>query len=169
MLVSQHSISAAAGPALDNAQSVVGENVAALLTRSAKANAALMRGDAESYRSLVALTDDFTLMSPFGGTPTHGSDMTSERWDAMARFFKRGTFSQEVVQCYGSADMIVLAIIERTHVEVGGLPAQDWALRVTLVYRRDGTEWRLAHRHADPLVAGVSLQQAAALARGDAS
>ena len=168
--MSQHSILAAAGgPALDNEQSVAGKNVAALLTRSAEGNAALMRGDVESYRSLVTLADDFILMSPFGGAPTRGSNMTSDRWDAMARFFKNGTFAQEVVQCYGSADMIVLAIIERTHVEVGGLPAQDWALRVTLVYRRDGADWRLAHRHADPLVAGVTLEQAAALARGAAS
>jgi ketosteroid isomerase-like protein len=61
--------------------------------------------------------------------------------------------------------MVVLAIIERAHVEVGGLPPQDWSLRVTLVYRREGAEWRLAHRHADPLAKGITLQQAAALAR----
>jgi ketosteroid isomerase-like protein len=87
----------------------------------------------------------------------------------MARFFRNGTFAQDVVQSYGSANMIVLAVIERAHVEVGGLPAQDWALRVTLVYRRDGSEWRLAHRHADPLAPGISLEQAAALARGEAA
>ena len=104
-------------------------------------------------------------MSPFGGAPTHGADMTGERWEAMGRFFRNGTLEQEVVQSYASADMIVLAIIERARVEVGGLPAQEWPLRVTLVYRREGAEWRLAHRHADPLVAGVSLEQAAALAR----
>ena len=130
-------------------------------------NAALMRGDVDRYRALVPLTDDFTLMSPFGGTPTRGADMTSERWEAMGRFFRNGTLEQEVVQAYASADMVVLAIIERAHVEVGGLPAQDWPLRVTLVYRREGPEWRLAHRHADPLVAGISLEQAAALARGE--
>src|SRR5690606_4817222 len=113
-------------------------------------------------------TDDFTLMSPFGGKPTRASDFTSERMEALGRFFKNGTFEQEVVQAYGSADMVVLAIIERQHVEVGGMPAQDWPLRVTLAYRRDGTEWRLAHRHADPLVKGVSLEQAAALACGQA-
>jgi hypothetical protein len=37
-----------------------------------------------------------------------------------------------------------------------------------LVYRREGTEWHLAHRHADPLVGGISLNYAAALARGEA-
>jgi hypothetical protein len=62
---------------------------------------------------------------------------------------------------------VVLALIERARVEVGRLPSQDWALRVTLVYRRDGTEWRLVHRHADPLVGGISVPQAAALARAD--
>ena len=142
-------------------------HAADLIARSAEANASLMRGDVARYRALVPLTNDFTLMSPFGGAPTHGADMTSDRWQAMERFFRNGTLEQEVVQSYASADMVVLAIIERARVEVGGLPAQDWPLRVTLVYRREGDEWRLAHRHADPLVAGVSLEQAAALARGE--
>lgn len=141
-------------------------HAADLIEQSAEANAALMRGDVARYRALVPLTSDFTLMSPFGGAPTHGSDMTSERWEAMGRFFRNGTLEQEVVQSYASADMVVLAVIERARVEVGGLPAQDWSLRVTLVYRREGTEWRLAHRHADPLVAGISLEQSAALALG---
>ncbi len=83
-------------------------------------------------------------------------------------FFRNGVFERDVVQVYGSPDMVVLALIERQAVEVGGLPAQSWPLRVTLVWRREGSEWRLAHRHADPLVGGVSLGHAAALARGNA-
>src|SRR5687767_10975426 len=145
---------------------VAAEVVAELIRRSAQANAALMRGDIRGYRALIPHADDYTLMSPFGGTPTRGSDMTDERWEASGRFFRNGTFEQEVVQSYHSADMVVLAIIERCHVEAGGLPAQEWLLRVTLVYRREGSEWRLAHRHADPLVKGVTLEQAAVLARG---
>jgi len=141
------------------------EAVAELIRRSEDSNVALMRGDIDRYRALITLTDDFTLMSPFGGTPTRGSEMTADRMEAMGRFFRNGTLEQELVQSYGSADMVVLAIIERAHVEVGGLAAQDWPLRVTLVYRREGAEWRLAHRHADPLVEGISLEQAAALAR----
>jgi ketosteroid isomerase-like protein len=137
-----------------------------LVRRSLQANQALLRGDVATYRALIPITADFTLMSPFGATPTHGVDMTEERWQRMERFFKDGSLEQEVVQTYATADMVVLAVIERAHVAVGGLPAQAWALRVTLVYRREGGEWRLAHRHADPLAHGVTVEQAAALARG---
>ncbi len=141
------------------------QTITELVRRSAEANNALVLGDIDAYRALITLTDDFTLMSPFGGTPTRGADMTGERWEAMGRFFRNGALEQELVQAYGSADMVVLVIIEHGHGEFGGLPVQDWPLRVTLVYRREGSEWRLAHRHADPLVNGISLEQAAALAR----
>jgi ketosteroid isomerase-like protein len=63
--------------------------------------------------------------------------------------------------------LVVLVAIERQHGEVGGLPDQDWSLRVTLVFRRDGSEWRLVHRHADPLVRGISPELLAAIARGE--
>jgi ketosteroid isomerase-like protein len=151
------------------AHGVVHQTVAELVQRSAEGNSALMRGDIRKYYEVIPHTDDFMLMSPFGGEPTRASELTAERIESMGRFFKNGTFEQELVQAYASADMVVLAMIERPHVEVGGLPAQDWALRVTLVYRREGAQWRLAHRHADPLAKGISLEQAAALSRGEAA
>lgn len=136
-----------------------------LAQQSEKANAALLRGDIETYLRLVRLSDDFTLMSPFGGTPSHGA-YTREKWDEIGRFFKNGSLKQELVQAYRSADMIVLVIIEHCHGEIGGLPPQDWSLRVTLVYRRTAEEWQLVHRHADPLANGITLEQSASLARG---
>ena len=57
-------------------------------------------------------------------------------------------------------------MIERQHAAIGGLPDQDWSLRVTQVYRRDGSDWRVVHRHADPLAHAIDLEQAAVLARG---
>jgi ketosteroid isomerase-like protein len=138
--------------------------VARLVRLSEESNAALMRGDIGRYQDLVSLSEDFTLMSPFGGRPSRGSDYTDERMAAMGRFFRNGDLKMRLVGAYASADLVVLALVERANVEVGGLPAQDWSLRVTLVYARDGADWRLAHRHADPLVAGVSLEEAAELA-----
>jgi ketosteroid isomerase-like protein len=59
-----------------------------------------------------------------------------------------------------------LAVIERQRARINGLPEQDWSLRVTLVYRQRGEGWEMVHRHADPLVRTLTLEQAAAIARG---
>jgi ketosteroid isomerase-like protein len=148
-------------------EAVTDKDVADVTKRSAEANTALVRGDIDGYLALIEHAKDYTLMAPFGGEPTRGFDTSSEHKAATARFFKSGTFHQEVVETYHSGDLVVLVTVERVRGEVGGLPEQDWSLRVTQVFRRDGTGWQLVHRHADPLVKGVSLVQAAALARGD--
>jgi ketosteroid isomerase-like protein len=80
--------------------------------------------------------------------------------------FQGGEADLELVETYASGDMAVLVAIERQHGEVGGMPDQDWSLRVTLVFRHEGSEWRLVHRHADPLVHAISMEHMAALARG---
>lgn len=148
------------------AQPVTDDDIAALLRRVATANAALMNGDIDGYLALTPHARDYTLMAPFGGTPTLGFDTSTEHLAALARFFKAGQTDVELVQAYASGDMVVLVIIERQRAEVGGLPAQDWSLRVTLVWRREGAEWQLLHRHADPIVRSISIERAAALARG---
>jgi ketosteroid isomerase-like protein len=145
---------------------VLQAELADLVETSEVANDALMRGDIAVYNDLIRLAGDFVLMSPFGGTPSRGAEYTPGRIAAMGRFFRNGTLTQELVASWVSPEMVVLATIERTRVEVGGLPAQDWALRVTQVYRREGEGWELIHRHADPLSHGISLEAAAALGRG---
>lgn len=140
--------------------------ISALAQRSATANAALVRGDIDGYLALIDHSQDYVLMAPFGGQPTHGFDTSSEDRAGMSRFFRAGSFSQEVVATYASHDLAVLVTVERVRAEIGGLAEQDWVLRVTQVFRRAEGQWQLAHRHADPLANGISLGQAAALARG---
>ena len=143
------------------------DDVAALEQRSAHANKALVRGDIDRYLALIEHSQYSTLMNPFGGAPTRGFVDSPERRAGMAKFFKSGTLDQEVVAAHASGDLVVLVTIERVRAEVGGLPEQDWSLRVTQVFRRHGAGWQLVHRHADPLVRGITLEQAAALARGE--
>ena len=149
-------------------EQVSGDDLAGLIQRSAEANAALIRGDIGKYFELIPHADDYTLMAPFGGAPTRGVDLSDQRLAELARFFRAGTMSElELVQSYVSSGMVVLVLIERQRAQIADLPEQDWSLRVTLVYRRDESSgWQLVHRHADPLVHGISLQQAAAIARG---
>ena len=145
---------------------VTDEELAELIGRTAEAASALIRGDIRTYVTLIPHAEDYTLMDPFGGEPTRGFDPSSENLEALERFFQGGEAELEVVESYTSGDLVVLVGIERQHCQVGGLPEQDLSLRVTWVFRREGSEWRVVHRHADPLVHGISLEQLAALARG---
>jgi ketosteroid isomerase-like protein len=142
-------------------------DVADLAQRCQDAAAALIRGDVRSYLGLFVHADDYTLIPPFGGAPRHGFDASEDAVEQLSRFFADGEAQVDVVQSYASGDFVVLVLIERQHGKVGGLPDQDWSLRVTMLFRREGDDWRLVHRHADPLVRGIDLHRAAALARGD--
>jgi ketosteroid isomerase-like protein len=147
--------------------SVTDDDVAELVEHTAEAAKAFIRGDMRTYFTLIRHDDDYVLMSPFGGEPKRGVDTSQEGLEALERYFRNGEAELDVVQTYTSGNMVVMVAIERQHGEVGGLPDQDLSLRVTLVFRRDGSEWRQVHRHADALVHAIDLDRLAMLARGD--
>lgn len=148
------------------ASAEVDPEVAEIVERAAAANEHLMRGDIARYREVLQVTDDFTLMDPFGGKPT-GAPASDDHWNRIGRFFREGRDACfELISSYRSDRLVVLVANEHTHVAVGPLPAQQWSLRVTLVFRKDDGSWRLAHRHADPLVHRITLEQAATLTSG---
>jgi len=140
--------------------------VAELIERAKVSEVVFIQGDMRRYLSLITHSDDYTLMAPFGGEPRRGFDASSARLEKLSHFFRGGDGTVEVVETYASEGMAVLAMIARLRGKVGGLPEQDWPLRITQVYRRDAPGWRVVHRHADLLLGGISLEQAAALARG---
>ena len=142
------------------------DTIAELIKGAEEKNAAFMRGDMDLWSRLTRIASDFILMQPFGGPASHGFDTSPKRLAQLAQYFRNGETKLEVTQTCASDELIVLVMIERQRAEVGSLPDQDWSLRVTEVYRKHGSEWQLAHRHADPLVHRITLKQAAALARG---
>jgi ketosteroid isomerase-like protein len=144
------------------------EDLAQLVERTGQAAAAFMAGDMDRFAALMPHTDDYTLMAPYGGAPRRGFDGSHEALAALARCFQSGEARFEIVQTCASGDLAVVVGIERQRGVVGGLPEQDWSLRVTLVFRRSGSGWQLAHRHADPLVHEISHEELAVLARGAA-
>src|SRR4051812_26239613 len=146
--------------------SITDEELAELVHRTEQATSAFMRGDMNRYLALTPHAPGFTLMNPFGGEPTRYEDRSESLLKA-ADYFKAGEAKLDVVQTYASGDLVVLVMIERQHGEVGGLPDQEWPLRVTQTYRRDGSEWQLVYRHADPLVHRISLEQRLCLPAAD--
>ena len=143
-----------------------GSDLDDLVAVMAEAASAFINGDMKVYFDLMKHADDFTLMSPTGGETIHGPDVSDEQMEESARFFKRGECTLEVEQTYASGDLAVLVAIERQHGEVGDYPEQDLSLRLTLVFRRVGSDWRLVHRHADALVHPISIDHLLELARG---
>ena len=141
---------------------------AALVHRVTAAAQALIAGDIAGYLDQITHADDYTLMSPYGGDPVRGFDDSPAIRDGLAQFFRGGEATVEVVETYASGDLAVLVVLERQHGTVGDLPAQDWSLRVTWVFRRTGeSEWEVVHRHADALVHPIDHQRLGELARGE--
>jgi ketosteroid isomerase-like protein len=135
----------------------------------ATAAQAYLDGDLRRYASLAKHDDDFTLMPPYGGDARRGFDGSDEAVEWTARTFRGGTVDVEFVESYASGDLAVLVAVERQQGTVGDLPRQDWSLRVTLVLRHEGEDWRLVHRRADPLTRPIDPELFAAIARGDHS
>ena len=147
----------------------IDDDVRELVERVREATAALMQGDVRRYLALVNEAPDYTLMPPHGGPTRHGVDHSPETLEATEAFFPGGGDGDlDLEQVYASNDLVVLVGVERQHGPIGGLPAQEWPLRVTLVFRREDAEWRLVHRHADALVHTISMEHLSRLALGTA-
>ena len=136
------------------------------VARAEEAASTIMGGDMDRYLELVQHARGYTLLNPLGGGPARFEDRT-ESLKASAGYFRAGETKLEQVQTHAWGDTIVLVMIERQHGEVGNMPDQDCSLRVTHVYRREGSDWLLVHRHADPLVRPIELEQMAGLVRGE--
>ena len=132
-----------------------------LLSEALDASKAWMNGDGKPYTELMAHTPEFTIFGPFGGTPPAGwTDNSARMQAATAAQFQGGTSTIELVQAYVAHDIIVLAMIERSTVKFRGQEStRRWDLRTTQVYRREGTQWKIVHRHAEPLIAPRNLEQ----------
>jgi ketosteroid isomerase-like protein len=140
---------------------------AELIDRWSAAARAYMNGDLRTYAALANHAPDYLLMPPYGGDPRRGFDGSADAIAWTARTFRGGQVDVEVFDVYASGDLAVLVAVERQHGTVGEQPSQDWSLRITLVFRREGDDWRLVHRHADPLTRPIDPDLFAAIARGE--
>lgn len=73
------------------------EDPANLVRLSAEAASALIRGDIDTYLTLIRHTSDYTPMAPFGGAPTRGFDTSPDRLAQLRRYFQGGRAELELV------------------------------------------------------------------------
>lgn len=136
-----------------------------ILSLTEAASGAWMRGDWDGgYGALLTQENDATIYGPFGGPAVVGTDSWVSRGSAAVRQFRNGESRLTLVQAHTSGNLLVLVLLEEQTGEIAGSEGQTWSLRVTQVYRREDGDWRVIHRHADPLVQTRTMQETLALA-----
>ena len=120
---------------------------------------AFIRGDPEPVKRLMSRRDDVTLANPLG-PPARGWNQVEEATDRAAAQARDGEVRGfERISEVATADLAYIVEIERTRLKVGGADEiASVSLRVTTIFRREDGEWRLVHRHADPLTAPRPLE-----------
>jgi ketosteroid isomerase-like protein len=97
------------------------------------------------------------------GPPVKGVDAVWQHMDRAASLISAGqdyTFASIAV--VETADLAYEVGIERNMVKIGAATEKvPISLRVTTVFRREGGEWKIVHRHADPITEERSLQSLA--------
>jgi len=111
-------------------------------------------GDPGPAKLLFSRREDVTLANPWGPAVTGWADVSGTLEAAAARF-RNGRLSEfGVLSRLVSDDLACYHEIERGEAMLGGgTEPESFALRVTSVYRREDEQWRIALRHADPILA----------------
>jgi ketosteroid isomerase-like protein len=126
------------------------EFLASVLPQMKDADTALHNGNAAPRKATWSRNDPVTL---FGAVRSNvGWNDIDGSFDAIAaRFSNCTSFEVEVMAAGASGDLGYVAAIEHTTASIAGGPPEPYKLRVTTVFRRENGEWRIVHRHGDPV------------------
>jgi NAD(P)H-dependent FMN reductase/ketosteroid isomerase-like protein len=110
---------------------------------------AYVKGDVEPLRRMLAQADPATFFSP-GGQTLGGAKAVAERYAADARRFGPGSTTELEVLQSASGELGFWTGLQHAEAEIDG-KRSPMTLRVTEVFRVEDGEFRLVHRHADPV------------------
>lgn len=121
--------------------------LAEMLPQQRAAEQALHNGDVEPRLALWSRTDPVTLF---------GAKISASGWADLEPTFRKvaSWFSEsseyqfEVTAAGASGDLAYTVGYEHNRVKLNGEPG-TYTLRVTHIYRREGGQWRIVHRHGD--------------------
>jgi ketosteroid isomerase-like protein len=122
----------------------------ATMTRYRDAEKALHNGDAAPRKAIWSRHDPVTLL---------GAALSASGWEEIEPIFDRlqSSFSNctscehEVIAAGASGDLAYIVAFEHTTASVSGSTPVPYTLRATTVFRREDGEWKVVHRHADPV------------------
>jgi ketosteroid isomerase-like protein len=124
----------------------------ALVRAYHRALAEFFKGNYKPIEEIFSHASDVTLANPFGGI-SHGWESVAGTVERTAARYRNGTISIENVEMLLTPELALLVDFERVNTQVDGREEMSiMSHRVTSIFRQEDGIWRLAHRHADPLV-----------------
>jgi ketosteroid isomerase-like protein len=108
---------------------------------------ALHNGDANPRRALWSRNEPLSILGAWRNA--NGQQEVEEVFTALEKSFSDCTsYTFELSAFDVVGDMAYTVGFEHSSASVDGQP-RSYVLRATQVYRREGGEWKVAHRHAD--------------------
>ena len=135
-------------------QGAVDPSVREAIARLHAAMAGVAMGDVFAIKALYSHSAEATSFFGWGGYE-RGWDAVEKRWDWAGRQFQGGSVSYENLTTIVTQDMFLVTDIETySNQRMAGVEGvTGWSNRVTHIFRREGGEWRLVHRHGNRLEA----------------
>jgi ketosteroid isomerase-like protein len=122
------------------------------IAASHKALAAILKGDQSGYLDLFSTAEDVTLGNPFGPFGRGRKNVAARLAIAASKYRDGRNTNVELVERYVSHDLACVAEVESGEAKVAGSEEMSKiSVRVTSVFRLEAGNWKLVHRHADPL------------------
>ena len=114
---------------------------------------AFAKGDPAPVKLLFSHRDDVMLANPFGPAVA-GWSAASEMLDfASSRFRDGHVIGVDRLARYEAPGLAVIHETEHWRAKVAGrAELSDFDLRVTTTFRVEDGNWKIVHRHADPIV-----------------
>jgi ketosteroid isomerase-like protein len=111
-----------------------------------------VKGDPGPYKKLFSRREDVTLANPLG-PPVLGWSQVEKVMDAAAAQLREcEPIRFERISACAAADLAYMIEIERTRGKVGGSDeVASISLRATTIFRLEEGQWKIVHRHADPI------------------
>jgi ketosteroid isomerase-like protein len=128
------------------------DDVDQLLEQWHPASGEFLKGNPEPVKKMWSHREDVTLANPYG-PPVRGWEQVAEVIDRAASQVRDGELvSVEIVERHVTAELAYVVQIERPKAKIGGSgDITPFALRVTMIFRPEEGEWKIVHRHADPI------------------
>jgi ketosteroid isomerase-like protein len=123
-----------------------------LIERYHRALDEFSRGDPEPVKALYSEVEDVTLANPFGPARRGRRAVVDALDFASGRFSDGEVTGFDELARYVGDELATILEIERWRARVGERESvEPFELRVTTTFRYENGEWRIVHRHADPI------------------